>query len=65
MSSGIMYEYFAAYSFKFPFSEIASYWQNYEKILCKRLAAPNYLEIYIPSEYSRKTYDAVLELIRQ
>ncbi len=64
MSSGVMYEYFAAYAFKFPFSKIATYWSDYERILSQSLDEKEYLEVYIPPKYDSKIYNGVLRLIQ-
>jgi hypothetical protein len=64
MSSGVIYEYFASYAFKFPFSKIAAYWSDYERILSENLEEKKYLEIYIPPNYDSKIYNDVLGLIQ-
>ncbi len=65
MSSGVMYEYFAAYAFKFPFSKIATYWSDYERTLSQSLDENEYLEVYIPFKYDSKIYNDVLSVIQK
>jgi hypothetical protein len=64
MTSGVMYEYFSAYAYKFPFSKIATYWADYEKSLSHNLKKKEYTEVYIPPNYDVKIYNAILKFIQ-
>ena len=52
MSAGRMYEYLAAYAFKYPDSRAATYWTDYEGRLCDILQEDSYDEFYLPDRYT-------------
>lgn len=53
MSAGRIYEYFAAYAFKFPASQVAKYWASYEQMLEQVLEEETSNEFYLPEQYTR------------
>ena len=63
MSSGRMYEYFAAYAYRFPYSKVATYWRDYRDMLHSILRSEKYCEIYVPKEYNKNVLTGVLDVI--
>jgi hypothetical protein len=61
-SKGI-YDYFAAYSYVFPDSKIARYWDIYELTLDDYLSYDTYYEIFLPRTYTKTTFRDFTELI--
>lgn len=59
-----LYDYFTAYSYVFPDSKIACYWDNYESMLAKYFNANKYYEISLPKTYTKKTFQEFVRLIR-
>ena len=63
MSSGRMYEYFAAYAYRFPYSKAATYWRDYRDMLHSLLRSKKYCEIYVPKEYNKNVLTGVVNVI--
>ena len=59
-----LYDYFAAYSYVFPDSKIARYWDIYGSMLAKFLDADEYYEIFLPRTYTKTTFQDFVELTR-
>ena len=62
-SKGI-YDYFTAYSYVFPESKIARYWDDYNLLLTKYLNQNTYYEISLPKHYTESTFDDFTEIIK-
>lgn len=59
-----LYEYFTAYSYVFPYSRIARYWDNYKSMLTEFLYADKYYEISLPRVYTDSTFEGFVNLIQ-
>lgn len=53
INDGKIYEYFCGYAYRFPDSQIASYWNDYSDLLSRCLTEDTYKEIGIPKKYDR------------
>ncbi|MBC8484522.1 MAG: hypothetical protein H8D45_00570 [Bacteroidetes bacterium] len=58
-----LYDYFTAYSYVFPDSKIASYWDTYGSMLAEYLDADEYYEISLPKTYTKTAFQDFVELI--
>lgn len=59
-----LYDYFTAYSYIFPHSKIACYWDTYRSILSESLDNNEYYEIFLPRKYRGNTFQDFIELTR-
>ena len=59
-----LYDYFTAYSYVFPDSKIARYWDTYRSMLAEYLDADEYYEISLPKTYTKTAFQDFVELIR-
>ena len=57
------YDYFTAYSYVFPDSKIARYWDIYESTLDDYLRDDMYYEISLPRTYTKTTFQDFTRLI--
>lgn len=64
-STGKMYEYLNAYSFVFPDSIIANYWNDYATLLDEYIEGEEFLEIILPQKYSTDVVDKVFSLLKE
>ena len=53
-----LYDFFTAYSYVFPNSEIAYYNNNYKSILLEYLTGDEYYEIFLPKLYSNNVLNS-------
>jgi len=58
-----LYDYFTAYSYVFPESAIANYWDTYRLMLSDYLDADTYYEISLPRVYMDTTFNDFVRLI--
>jgi len=63
VSTGKVYEYFAAYSFIFPESKIASYWNDYAELVAQNLAGTEFTEISLPQTYTPGIFADLVETL--
>ena len=63
MSFGRYFKYMQAYSFVFPESEVATYWDNLERKLCEVLEKIPIYEVEIPYKYCVDTFYSVYNFI--
>lgn len=57
-----LYDYFTAYSYVFPESKIAHYWDTYGSTLAGYLNADEYYEISLPRTYTEDTFRDFIDL---
>lgn len=57
------YEYLLGYSYVFPKSKVASYFETLEQNLCSSLTNTNCYEVEIPSKPDPKTYEEIKRLL--
>jgi hypothetical protein len=59
-----LYDYFIAYSYVFPDSKIAHYWDMYESLLNEYLKADEYYELSLPYKYTKTTFDDFINTVK-
>lgn len=60
-----LYDFFAAYSYVFPNSEIAYYDNNYKSMLLKYLTGDEFYEIFLPKLYSNNIFDQFTKMVNE
>ena len=60
-----LYDYFTAYSYVFPDSKIAHYWDDYELLLTHFLNQETFYEISLPLHYTSSTFNDFMRIIKR